>query len=125
MERINHNGYVEIYIPNHHRSRGNGYVFLHIVIAEAKIGRRLIDGEQVHHIDENKQNNDPENLDVISIGAHTKLHSSTKKKGEYLFCGHCGVKYYVKPSMVIKSKYCNRSCKAKGQNRGGGMFSND
>jgi hypothetical protein len=47
---------------------------MHIVIMEGLLGRRLTADEQVHHIDENRQNNDPRNLAVMSRSAHAALH---------------------------------------------------
>ena len=59
---------------------GKGYtkifsVAAHRLIAEQKLGRPLRPGEVVHHIDENKRNNDPENLEVLpNQSVHAKLH---------------------------------------------------
>ena len=71
------NGYIWIYNPNHPRSKGNKglYVQEHILIAEKKIGRKIKKNEDVHHIDENKTNNDPENLMVMKKSDHTRLHN--------------------------------------------------
>jgi hypothetical protein len=41
---------------------------------EKKLGRKLKPGEVVHHIDENKRNNDPENLSLTDGSSHTKNH---------------------------------------------------
>lgn len=47
----------------------------HRVVAEQIIGRPLKAGEVVHHRDENKYNNDPDNLVVFpSQAAHAKYH---------------------------------------------------
>lgn len=56
--------------------------FLHAVIAEWKIGRKLEPGEVVHHKDENKLNNDPSNLQVMSHSAHARLHALQNKLGK-------------------------------------------
>lgn len=48
--------------------------FLHTVIAEWKLGRKLLPGEVVHHKDRNKLNNDPNNLEVMTASEHAKLH---------------------------------------------------
>ena len=46
----------------------------HRVVAEQMIGRPLLPGEIVHHIDGNKQNNDPSNLQVMTQGDHLREH---------------------------------------------------
>lgn len=46
----------------------------HRIIAEQKLGRRLLRGEVVHHLDGNKHNNDPKNLEIITQSEHVKLH---------------------------------------------------
>lgn len=46
----------------------------HRVIAEQMLGRPLKRGEIVHHIDGNKHNNDPSNLQVMTQAEHMKLH---------------------------------------------------
>jgi hypothetical protein len=47
----------------------------HRIVAEEKIGRKLLPGEQVHHIDQNKGNNDPDNLEVCkSFREHLENH---------------------------------------------------
>lgn len=52
----------------------------HRVVAEEKIGRPLRPGEIVHHVDENKQNYAPDNLDVLpSQSEHARRHGRTKR----------------------------------------------
>lgn len=68
--------YKSVYLPNHPRAMSNGCVYEHILIAEQKLGRELKDGECVHHIDENKRNNDPNNLMIFdSVSSHTSFHN--------------------------------------------------
>jgi CRISPR/Cas system-associated exonuclease Cas4 (RecB family) len=56
-------------------------VYLHRVIAEAKIGRALRSGEIVHHIDHNPLNNHPDNLEVCSSSfVHSQHHRRRKEK---------------------------------------------
>lgn len=52
----------------------------HRVIAEQILGRELLTGETVHHIDGNKRNNDPRNILILeSQSEHAKLHMRERK----------------------------------------------
>lgn len=66
--RINTSGYVE-YTRGPHKGRT-----VHVVSMEQHIGRALAEGECVHHIDENKQNNDISNLMLMTIAEHARHH---------------------------------------------------
>jgi hypothetical protein len=46
----------------------------HRVVAEEMLGRPLEAGEIVHHIDGNKHNNDPSNLQVMTQSDHLREH---------------------------------------------------
>lgn len=47
----------------------------HRIVAEQILGRSLLPGEVVHHIDGNKRNNDPRNIRIFdSQSAHVKFH---------------------------------------------------
>lgn len=50
-------------------------VYLHRHIAEQKLSRKLVKGEEVHHINFNPMDNSPDNLLVIMRKDHLKLHS--------------------------------------------------
>lgn len=49
-------------------------VLIHRQVMEQKIGRPLTAQDIVHHIDENKLNNDPENLELLTRAEHINLH---------------------------------------------------
>ena len=75
MEQSYINGYPIIYRPNHPKSNHDGYVYQHIEVAEKKLGRFLKQGEVVHHRDQNRSNNDPDNLIIFaSKSDHTSFH---------------------------------------------------
>jgi hypothetical protein len=69
------NGYVLVRVGTaHHLADVRGYAYEHRVVAERSIGRRLRPAEIVHHRDGNKQNNSPDNLEVVPSNAHHQYH---------------------------------------------------
>lgn len=77
----NGSGYKGVYIFDYftHNSRTK-YVPEHRLIMEKKIGRKLTNEEIVHHIDGNRQNNNPENLMLLpNKREHGKLHWLLRK----------------------------------------------
>lgn len=75
----NTHGYLETYLGLNHGfgNRKDKFVLQHRLIAELKIGRKLLKGELVHHVDNNRTNNQPDNLYVCpNISTHRKIHSN-------------------------------------------------
>lgn len=72
--RIASNGYVELCMPGHPKRHKQNMVFEHIVVAETMIGRPLNDDEEVHHINKNRADNRPENLEVLTVTEHKRKH---------------------------------------------------
>ena len=107
----------------------NGIVeYEHRVVAERMLGRSLMPGEEVHHIDEDKRNNKEENLIVFKTCAdHTRFHNGGKlvknddgtyscvaittekvrKTLEVRVCQKCGVDYDAK---YKEQKFCSPKC---------------
>jgi hypothetical protein len=78
--RTINNGYVHIRVGiSHHLANAKGYAAEHRLVGEAKIGRRLEMGEVVHHIDGNRQNNDPSNLEVLTEAEHRAEHGRLER----------------------------------------------
>jgi len=77
--RVFLNGYVSIYMPEHKRAFDNGCVYEHILVAERTLGRELKPDECVHHKDQNRTNNSPENLMVFATNNdHVAFHGGAK-----------------------------------------------
>lgn len=67
-ERKTRKGYIEV-------KTDRGYVRKHVHVMEQHIGRMLARDEVVHHIDQNKLNNDISNLQLMTHAEHTALHN--------------------------------------------------
>ena len=68
---IDEDGYILIKQRKHPHCNRHGYVREHRLVVEKVLGRYLTPREVVHHIDGNKQNNRPDNLQVYgSNGKH-------------------------------------------------------
>lgn len=70
---IHSDGYVMIYCPYHHGAY-RSYVYEHRLIVERMLGRRLEPGEKVHHKNEIRHDNRPENLVLVDEAQHQKIH---------------------------------------------------
>jgi hypothetical protein len=72
-------GYIIVFVGKHHHLADcRGYAYEHRLVAEKKIGRQLKRSEYVHHKDERKDNNHPDNLEVYPSKAHHFLQHRTK-----------------------------------------------
>ena len=78
--RIDKDGYVLIYCPDHPSANGRRKtVREHRLVMEQHLGRFLLPTEVVHHKDENKLNNDISNLELFSTNAE---HLAETLKGK-------------------------------------------
>jgi hypothetical protein len=70
--RINGNGYIMLWEPDN-PDAFHGWIPEHRLVMAAKLGRRLLPGEVVHHISGNKTDNSPDNLTLMRDKAHAAL----------------------------------------------------
>ncbi len=66
-------GYVFVWLPGHPLALAYGYVAEHRLVAW-DAGILTERSQQVHHVNENKQDNRIENLVVMDAAEHTRLH---------------------------------------------------
>lgn len=64
-------GYIAVYEPTHPDASKRGLILEHRLVAEQKYGRRIGKHEHVHHLNHIKDDNRPENLQVV----HPSLHA--------------------------------------------------
>jgi hypothetical protein len=71
------------------RNRGNWYrtvrrggkrLYVHRLVMEKKLGRPLHQSEHVHHLNEDRFDNRPKNLAIMSAALHTRIHLAS---GDY------------------------------------------
>lgn len=97
------------------------------------VGRSLKSGEVVHHVDENKDNNSPENLMLFSTNSdHVRFHHYNcnpdtlvlNPDGSYscpqislsVFCEQCGTEFQT-TKLTQTRKFCSTSCSSKNQRK--------
>ncbi len=97
IEKIVSKGDYNYAIVREHPNRTkNGYVLEHRVIIENRLGRLLNADEVVHHINGNKKDNRPENLEVMSASEHCRLHAMSQGASfSEMKCPNCQTLFVV------------------------------
>lgn len=79
--KFHRGGYILVYKPSHPYAHKDGYVFEHILAYE-RAHNCFVDRKRfvVHHINENKTDNRPENLVLMTASEHMSYHSTQRHK---------------------------------------------
>lgn len=111
------------------RPRARDWRLEHHVVVERALGRPLKDGEEVHHVDENKTNNVNDNLAVLQSSAdHVELHRKMRVRAaggdpwRDRLCCTCGprpaTEFYRTASTRVKTgQQWATECKSCGRRR--------
>lgn len=100
------------------------YLCEHRLVMEELLDRKLLDTEIVHHINEDRNDNRPENLHLFkTANDHTYYHWQINKGNEielkycyeevhnsYVKCAKCSEHFRVRPYEKDTRKYCSRKC---------------
>lgn len=114
-------GYVDgssrmrVYLPTHPRSSESGYVMRSIVAYEAyHPGETMTPDFVVHHKNENRQDDSPENLERQPFGLHSSNHNRGRGLGlASRACKGCGCTFSIKIWRLRDSsrgQYCSQAC---------------
>lgn len=74
-------GYLSEWAPEHPRAHA-GRVLQHILVMEQKLGHPMADDEEVHHVNGIRDDNRPENLEVMKKGEHQRHHNHLRYGGK-------------------------------------------
>jgi len=71
-------GYIWLWAEGHPNMSGEGYVKRARLVVEERLGRYLSRDELVHHINEIKNDDRPDNLEVMTRSEHTTHHNKLR-----------------------------------------------
>lgn len=91
-------GYILVYKPDHPFVCKGVYVMEHRLVWEEYHKAILLPWSNVHHINEIKTDNRPENLEAMMIGHHTSLHGHAKDIVSDRRCSICNNRTYLRKS---------------------------
>jgi len=110
---INPHGYRAFWLNGKH-------MLEHRYIMERHIGRKLNPREHVHHINGNRADNRLENLELLGIHEHSRVHASKlaeraemRRKTQTKTCPQCDKVFTAKRrrwSRFLKQTYCSHKC---------------
>ena len=110
-------GYMYCYNPTHWAANAAGKVLEHVFVMCQSIGRPLKPNECVHHEDRNKTNNNLDNLHLMDIAEHARLHAREDRgfKLDSRKCPVCNICFDC--SVKSNQIYCSPSCSSKSKKK--------
>ncbi len=106
-------GRFRVYLPNHPRANRGGYVLRALVAYEAYHNTAIPENMSVHHIDRNPLNDSKNNLELMEIKKHQRLHHPPTPE-IIKNCKYCGKEFKIKPWRLKeegrKNEFCSRRC---------------
>lgn len=105
-----HSGYKYCYNPEHPLANSAGKVMEHVFVMVKHLGRPLKTGECVHHKDRVRSNNSIDNLQVMTMQEHGKLHAAEDRdfKTVEKTCINCGNCFTT--TQISRRVYCSCDC---------------
>lgn len=97
------------YEPEHPLANKAGKVMEHVYVMSNKIGRPIEPNECVHHIDRNRSNNLIENLLLMTLSDHAKLHAR-EDKGSFTLTVNCITCEKEIVTTDSSRKFCSYKC---------------
>lgn len=106
----NGKGYWMIHRPNHPFANSSGCVLESRLVMEDHIGRYLQPHENVHHINGNINDNQIENLMLLTKNEHCRLHmiGNSRRKGKKGTNGHLGTKQSEESNLKNRLSHLGR-----------------
>jgi hypothetical protein len=119
--RVRPDGYIAIYEPNHPLAQRDGYVAEHRKVAW-ECGILVNPSDHVHHLNGDKQDNRPENLEAVDASTHQREHHKAhggwaRENAQKTHCKHghplSGDNIYPSQLPARVCVTCNRNRAAK------------
>lgn len=96
--RVIRKGYWYVYQPDHPNATKQGYVLEHRLAMEEKLGRLLRRNEVVHHMNRDRTDNRPENLQLFRANGEHLRHELTGQIPNWSEAGKAAIRIGVEKS---------------------------